>query len=666
VRQLSEITGYTSEIDYSKTWRMTSPASTAAPYDITTANRKAIGDIRVEDSEQDYANRILVKAGTSVVIEKTDTFTGDGVTDDFVLTYQSIGPLAMRGYITNGGVFETLGVGATWSYDTATNTLTRNSGAPTNLNSIIVRYDVQFPITVAVDDTAEQTARGYIVERVIEEPNIYDIATATVIGQAALDAAVGDARTAYYTTGEAGIIKPGQTQTITVAERDLSGTWTVSEVRTRNVAGNLVRRDVTAVEGTLPRTTVYRGVLRSWLGSGTQSSGSVAATTASTCGWTAHDSTNIWAHMDGADATVVARGVDGGTTYSGYPAAEAITVKNEGIYNQVLANTTAGSGKALTTQVFNDGTVYVIQLGSGTGGYNLQSGDDVNVSADNIKFDTATPFTDYVWVRGQLAAYALSVGQQTITSATHTIDASGSESGVFFCNPSASQTITLPDAGGASVSKGRWLVFKNISTSYTVTLDGDSTDTIDGALTRVLHPGEWVLITPFSSSAWHSLSSGPVVKTAVVTLTDAQIKALPAGATTLVAAPGSGYRIVLLDCAIQLDGVSGAYTNVNADGYWVLRFGSSDYSDYVANDSGAGHTFVTDLLTGADKNSVHLRPFLAKYDANWGAMPVVYGDYYDNTALTLFVDNNGAGNYTGGHANNNAVITVTYRIEAVA
>jgi len=156
------------------------------------------------------------------------------------------------------------------------------------------------------------------------------------------------------------------------------------------------------------------------------------------------------------------------------------------------------------------------------------------------------------------------------------------------------------------------------------------------------------------------------VYTSTVSLTDAQIKALPTTSITLVTAPAAGYRIVLIEASIQVNCIAGAYTNINADGYWVLRLGTSEFSQYVANQTG-DYTYVTDLLTGADKNSVQLRTWLRSEVTpadGWGPLPATAGDTFAAVALSLFASNSGSGNYTGGHASNSGVVSVTYRIEA--
>lgn len=288
LQQIAQYTGYGWEIDFDKTLRMT--FATAAPYDITTANGKAVGDITVEASEQNYANRVILKGGQPGQYLQTETFTGDGVTDTFSISLPIAGPLVpiAGAAVAYGFVNISWGTGSEsiaqspsgllWEYDATALTIKRLSAPPANGDTFYFRYDAQFPITVIAEDTGEQAARGYVVERILnDEPDIFDKGVLQGIADAELAAAIAQAKTVRYKTRETGIIKPGQTQTITVAERDVNTTYVVTEVRTVNTKGNLVYRFVTAVEGSLTLTPVYRGIVRNWNARGVSGGAATAA-----------------------------------------------------------------------------------------------------------------------------------------------------------------------------------------------------------------------------------------------------------------------------------------------------------------------------------------------------------------------------------------------------
>lgn len=60
---LTTLTGYIWEITHEKLLRMYIPGTLTAPFNITVPNSKAIGDVIVEPTRQDYANRVIVRAG---------------------------------------------------------------------------------------------------------------------------------------------------------------------------------------------------------------------------------------------------------------------------------------------------------------------------------------------------------------------------------------------------------------------------------------------------------------------------------------------------------------------------------------------------------------------------------------------------------------------------
>jgi hypothetical protein len=240
--EISVITGYLWSIDYTKKLRAFAPGALTAPVSITTANRFAEGDVTAAPARTAYANYIILLAGTGTA-EVTDTFTGDGVTTTFTLTYRLYSD---RGYITNGAANETLGTGATWTYNSATNQITRTS-APANLNAISITYIAQFPYAAVADGGAAAADR---VDKVITAPDTFSATVAQALADGYLARSMAsETQTVRYRTRQVGI-HPGQTQTITVAGRNISGTYLVTDVTTVNASGNVVFRDVTAVSGT--------------------------------------------------------------------------------------------------------------------------------------------------------------------------------------------------------------------------------------------------------------------------------------------------------------------------------------------------------------------------------------------------------------------------------
>ena len=268
LNELSNLTGYVWTISASKVLRMQLPSSVSAPFNVT-AGTNQVGDLTVEPSRHDYANVVTVRAGAPSVVEKTDTFTGNGATTTFTLTYPAV---SFRGYVTNAGVYETLGTDATWSYNSSTNQITRTS-APASPNSIVIVYDAQFPIFVTAQDSGEVAAHKEW-EVVIDAPDVFDYDAALALADAELALRIVTSQTIRYTTWTAGLV-PGQQQTITTSQRNLSAvTCLITEVRITNDIGNgYLRHEVTAVSSGFVGS--WRDTYAQW--SGTSSTRSLAS-----------------------------------------------------------------------------------------------------------------------------------------------------------------------------------------------------------------------------------------------------------------------------------------------------------------------------------------------------------------------------------------------------
>lgn len=254
------------EIDENLIFRMYEQSSGApAPFNIIDGDGNYFGDIQVQTERTSYRNRVIVKAGTSTKVPKTDTFTSDGVHAGYTLRYPMVYvPNVGYGYVTrNGTEFETLdlaGSGARWIYDPTFNTITRvvpGTATPAPAPStqpIVIVYDAQFPIYVSAFDGAEETAHG-IWEALIEREDVFDIDAAQAIADQELALGLLSTQTIRYTTRRPGL-RPGMVQTIQAADRNLNTIGIITEIAISTEMES---------QGLIYAVTVMStGVLRSW------------------------------------------------------------------------------------------------------------------------------------------------------------------------------------------------------------------------------------------------------------------------------------------------------------------------------------------------------------------------------------------------------------------
>jgi hypothetical protein len=141
-----------------------------------------------------------------------------------------------------------------------------------------------------------------------------------------------------------------------------------------------------------------------------------------------------------------------------------------------------------------------------------------------------------------------------------------------------------------------------------------------------------------------SVTSSNTVHTASLTLTDAQIKASPTTSQTIVAAPGSGYGIVVLSGLFAITKTAN-YTNVNAGA--IISLNASGM-DYTTDENG-------DILSATSGTGRFALMFSIINQAYFNAATIL-----DNVAVKVELSNNGAGDFTGGDAANSAIVTITY------
>lgn len=254
---------YVWRIDNNKLLRFYQPSTNPAPFDITTANGRAIGDVTVEISREKYANNIIIKVAPATELNRTETFTGDGSTTAFQLQYTP----TRTGVVYVGAVGETLTTTAyagtaSWELNTTTNQITRVAGAPASSAPISIQFDGVFSGTATATDAGEYATWGPW-DKVVTLESVPSNTTAQEIADGYLAQSLVMPKTIKYRTLGAGL-QPGQTQTITIAKRNISVTGIITEVNTTD-DGRRLMYDVTVTTGTTVNGG-WRDPIKVWSG----------------------------------------------------------------------------------------------------------------------------------------------------------------------------------------------------------------------------------------------------------------------------------------------------------------------------------------------------------------------------------------------------------------
>ncbi len=260
-------------IDSFKVLSMRQPSTVPGPFNlIGNLLPVVLGDLEVEPSRDHFANRVIVKVPSRSEENHEETFTGDGSTITFQLQFV---PTSTRGYVTYDTTqYETLNLTgdadpAMWTLDPGTNTITRNIGAPALGAPISIIFNGTFSGLGQADDLASQApppAGVGLWEKVVVVDTVPTDETAQSLAEAYLAQALTATQGITYKTFASGL-HPGQTQTVTVPARNLSGTAVLTDVVTRDSQNRLIRevRLEIRADTNLGRRG-WRDTYKDWLG----------------------------------------------------------------------------------------------------------------------------------------------------------------------------------------------------------------------------------------------------------------------------------------------------------------------------------------------------------------------------------------------------------------
>src|SRR3990172_1029723 len=162
-------------------------------------------------------------------------------------------------------------------------------------------------------------------------------------------------------------------------------------------------------------------------------------------------------------------------------------------------------------------------------------------------------------------------------------------------------------------------------------------DPVTGALTKLLN------------------SSFNLIKSATVTLTDAEIKALPSTAFEILPAPGVNKLLWVLSGILKFSLVS-AYTNRHADNAIFLTYDEwfAEASALTTLPNGTADDFSSLIPAAFVESRVAWDSYLRSGIDSQPSSDCV------NRNIKLFCDNAGSGDFTGGNAANTLKVTIYY------
>jgi hypothetical protein len=234
------------------------PGDMVCEYALTTANGLALAPVTWTRDSSQIVNRVSLSYGSGVDT-RTDSFVGNGSNNVFTLTapmdgylgYTADGAVGYAVVYLNAGSQSLGGVssGLQWTYNPATQAISRTAGAPANLDTIEVTYDTNFPVTITVEDGASITADGLWHIIAPARPDVLDADEAEEIAEGLLSTA--DPQVITVRTKQYPMPFPGDVINLDFAARDVANDdYLITRVRATDYKLEHFEFTLTCVSGT--------------------------------------------------------------------------------------------------------------------------------------------------------------------------------------------------------------------------------------------------------------------------------------------------------------------------------------------------------------------------------------------------------------------------------
>lgn len=250
---IAELAGYIWYIDYEKRLHFTPKDRNTAPFGLTETSQNW-RNLKISESRDLYRNRQIVRAGTALTDERTDTVIAAADQKLFEVSY----PVGTASAVTVNGVPKTLGVSGLhegrdyyWSY--GSNVLTAEV-APGTGAAVALTYRGMFPILVDERlDTEILTRRALeggtgVYEAIADDPaiNVQNVAVTKALAYLRKHGVIP--QVIRFET-DAGGLRPGQLLPVDIPAAGLDDNYLIESVSMRDMQGAVNRYTVTAVSG---------------------------------------------------------------------------------------------------------------------------------------------------------------------------------------------------------------------------------------------------------------------------------------------------------------------------------------------------------------------------------------------------------------------------------